>query len=253
MFIPGLCSITFRKLTVAQIVALVKKSAVKAVEWGGDVHVPHGDLAKAREVRKMTEDAGLTVASYGSYYRLGEEDDVPFADVVASAKELGTKTVRVWAGRQGSAEADDALWKHIVKESRRIAAMAEAEGMIAAYEYHGNTLTDTKESALRLVSEVNHPAMKTYWQPFGHYSVDENLLGLQMVLPYLVTIHAFSWAKVDGKLTRQPLAAGKDVWAEYLARAATSGLTHHVLLEFVAEDSPDAFLRDAETLSAWVR
>ena len=66
---------TFRKLAPEEIIALVAKSGLKGIEWGGDIHVRHGDLIQARKVCRLTEENGLTVASYGSYYNVGCEGE----------------------------------------------------------------------------------------------------------------------------------------------------------------------------------
>jgi hypothetical protein len=58
MIIPGLVSITFRKLAPAEIITLVRQADLQAIEWGGDVHVPHGNVRQVREVPRLTEDAG---------------------------------------------------------------------------------------------------------------------------------------------------------------------------------------------------
>ena len=58
MIKPGLVSITFRNLSVQEISGLAAKSGLVGIEWGGDVHVPHGDVGAARKVRKLTVDAG---------------------------------------------------------------------------------------------------------------------------------------------------------------------------------------------------
>ena len=42
----GLVSVTFRDKTPAEIVSEVKKAGLDAIEWGGDVHVPHGDVKR---------------------------------------------------------------------------------------------------------------------------------------------------------------------------------------------------------------
>ena len=110
---PGLVSITFRGLTPQQIINGAVDAGVEGIEWGGDVHVPHGELATAREVAERTRDAGLAVSSYGSYYRFNESD-VQFSHVLATAVALGAPVIRVWAGRQGSADADAAEWPRII-------------------------------------------------------------------------------------------------------------------------------------------
>lgn len=67
----GLCSVTLRHLDVAGVLAAAVEAGLECVEWGADIHVPAGDEAAAARVRAATEEAGLAVASYGSYYRAG--------------------------------------------------------------------------------------------------------------------------------------------------------------------------------------
>src|SRR4051812_49693737 len=102
----GLVSVTFRALGPQQVVELVRQANLDAIEWGGDIHVPHGDTARAREVRTMTLDAGLAVAAYGSYYRaaVSDADGLPFARVLETAVALEAPTIRVWAGNKASAD-----------------------------------------------------------------------------------------------------------------------------------------------------
>ena len=48
MIHTGLVSVTFRKLEPAEIVDLVKQAGLQGIEWGGDIHVPHGDIQRAK-------------------------------------------------------------------------------------------------------------------------------------------------------------------------------------------------------------
>ena len=107
MLRPGLVSITFRNLTYLEIIKLVKKSKLKAIEWGGDVHVPHNDHKKAKEVRKLMDKEGLITSSYGSYYRVGVSNPDEFCDIIKTAQILNTSTIRVWAGVLKSNEASE--------------------------------------------------------------------------------------------------------------------------------------------------
>jgi len=81
----GLCSITFRKHSVDEVIDFAKSAELDGIEWGGDVHVPPGDLELARSVREKTEAAGLTIPSYGSYYRCNDDTE-PFSDVLDTAR-----------------------------------------------------------------------------------------------------------------------------------------------------------------------
>jgi 3-dehydroshikimate dehydratase len=250
MIHTGLVSVTFRQLAPREIVNLVRQAGLESIEWGGDIHVPHGDLARAREVHALSRDAGLQVASYGSYYRVGHEEPVPFEDVMETALALCAPVIRVWAGKLGSAEADVAYRQHVVEESRRIAGLAAQADLLVAYECHRKTLTDTYPSGRQLLQEVGHDHLRTYWQPTVGESVEQGLAGLDLLLPWLSHVHVFHWGADTS--TRYALAEGTEAWRCYLAKVATIGGEHHALLEFVPGDAPDAFLRDAATLRSWL-
>jgi len=252
MLSTGLVSITFRKLEPLDIVKLVSQAGLKGIEWGGDIHVPHGNVERAREVAKMTEDYGLEIAAYGSYYRVGCEgnEGIPsFAEVLETAVELKAPVIRVWAGDKGSAQADESWWQQVIEDSRRIADMAANHNIVIAYEYHGGTLTDTNNSAYRLIREVNHPNIRSYWQP----PVDQDELmrmeGLSQISPWLQNLHVFHWQGRE----RRPLDEGRTEWTKYIEFAQTLPGHHFAMLEFVKDDDPQQFLKDAEVLKQLVR
>ncbi|HZG75644.1 MAG TPA: hypothetical protein VEZ72_07275 [Paenibacillus sp.] len=124
MIWTGLLSITFRSMSPEAIAALAAEAGLEGIEWGGDLHVPHGDVEAARRVARLTAEAGLAVAAYGSYYRIGVEQPYSFDDVLASASALGAPAVRVWAGDRGSAVADGAWRALATSEANRIAEAA---------------------------------------------------------------------------------------------------------------------------------
>jgi sugar phosphate isomerase/epimerase len=252
MLYPGLVSVTFRQLAAIEIIELVKQANLQAIEWGGDIHVPHGDLERAAEVRRMTAEAGLGVSAYGSYYRAGESEaeGLAFAGVLETAIVLGAPTIRVWAGRQGSAEASVEYRANVIADSRRIASMGAAHGLTISYEYHANTLTDQNESAARLLEEANQPNLYTFWQPPNQADQATRLTGLEAILPRLTHLHVFYW---DSQRNRLPLAEGEAVWLPFLETARRTGRDHYASLEFVQADDPENFLRDAEILKRWLK
>jgi len=155
----------------------------------------------------------------------------------------------VWAGRRGSADADDAYRGRVVEDSLRIAERAAGEGVRVAFEFHRGTLTDTNASAARLLSAARHANLGCYWQPPRGASAGECLAGIDALGERLSNVHVFSWA-ADG--TRLPLAEKEAVWGQYLSRIAEAPGDRCALLEFVQNDSPEAFLRDAKTLKRWL-
>ncbi|MBI5380732.1 MAG: sugar phosphate isomerase/epimerase [Opitutae bacterium] len=248
MIIPGLVSVTFRKLAPAEIVALMVRAGLRGVEWGGDIHVPHGDLAKAREVRDRTVAAGLTVAAYGSYYRVGlsEASGLSFDKVLASAAELHAPTIRVWAGGAGSAETSPEGRRQVADDLRRIAGLAAAQRISISLEFHANTLTDSVDSTLRLLTEVNHPNVYNYWQPIIGQAPAEAQAGLVPMLPRLTNVHVFHWPAVG---VRGTLAEGVAPWRTYFDTVQKLPGDRYAMLEFVQGDEPEQLVRDAATLT----
>ena len=246
MIRSGLTSITFRKLSPREIVHIVVEAGLDAIEWGGDVHVPHGDTARAREVGAMSRDAGLATPSYGSYYHVGLREPVPFEDVLETAAALEAPMIRVWPGRKGSAESDEDYRKMVVEDAQRIAEIAACNGAKIACEYHPNTLTDTAESAARLLEEVGRENFGSYWQPHG-LLVGQMLEAIAAIGDRLANVHVFHWG--EGRL---PLAEGEGVWTRCLRKIAQIPGDRYALLEFVRDDDPDAFRADAKTLKQWL-
>ena len=252
MIHPGLVSVTFRKLQPAEIVALVKQAGLKGIEWGGDVHVPHGDLGRAREVREITHESGLSVASYGSYYRAGQGESagLSFERVLDTAVELGAPTIRVWAGGAGSDTVEEeGRWK-IIQDLRRIADLATRAMVSVSLEFHGGTLTDTNESASKLMVEVDHANVLINWQPHNGEETAECVRGLAEVLPRVGNVHVFHWWPTSAE--RHPLADGTARWAKFWPVLRQAPGDRFALLEFVQPDEPASFLRDAATLRTWL-
>ena len=249
MITPGLVSVTFRKLTPKEILALMARTELRAVEWGGDVHVP--DVFAAAEVRKMSEDAGVTVASFGSYYRCGEEES--FGPVLKAAVALGAPNIRVWAGNMGSLEADPAYREKVAADACMITAMAMSEGVSVALEFHGGTLTDTTKSTLTLLDAAETPGLSTYWQPPQGSRVDHNLAALEELMPLVSGIHCFEWKYINGEIVRRPFAEGEANWTAYFQKFKETGQPRFAFLEFVRNDDPAQFVDDAAALCALLK
>jgi sugar phosphate isomerase/epimerase len=254
MFLPGITSITFRKFAPDKIVALTCQAGLSCIEWGGDVHVPHGNEKIARDVAKTTIDSGLLVSSYGSYYRVGESETagLSFDAVLASACALGAPLIRVWAGKTSSAAADESYWKKVIADTHRIADAAQALGIKIVFEYHGQTLTDTIASATRLLQTTLHPAVATYWQPPNGMQDSQCIESIVSVMPYLSGLHVFHWVMNQGAIVRCPLIDGLDRWVSFISRIPQTQARMPALLEFVKDDSEDQFLADAKILVSLV-
>ena len=249
-FIAGLVTVTFRQLAPAQIVEVAQRAGLATLEWGGDVHVPPGDLQRAADVRAMTDDAGLSIAAYGSYFRVGDDDVSQFQPVLETALALGAPSIRIWPGRRASAAADAGYRRRVIDDSLRCSELASAAGVTICYEYHEGTLTDTDASALDLLYATRHPAIKTLWQPPHEVPLQQALGSLRGILPWLQHVHVFHWPV---RRTRVPLAEGADRWRQYLKLLHDAGKCCPLLLEFVKNDDPAQLIKDAATLLGWIK
>ena len=63
----GLLSVTFRNLPFEQIIDLTVQAGLDGIEWGGDVHVPPGELKPAERIGQAAREAD---AAPGSHSRL---------------------------------------------------------------------------------------------------------------------------------------------------------------------------------------
>ncbi|MGP9746610.1 sugar phosphate isomerase/epimerase family protein [Brachybacterium sp. AOP29-B2-41] len=248
MIRPGLCSVTFRDLDVEAVIGHAQAAGLECIEWAGDAHVPPGDAAAARRARELTEQAGLAVASYGSYLRFEGSDDEARAEgdaVIIAARELGAPRIRVWAGRTGSADVPAEGRALITRRIQQFADRAAEHGIDVGLEFHGRTLTDEIGSTLHLLEEIDRDTVLSYWQSHQGMAAPEALETLRQVLPRTSTIHAFSWWPTNERL---PLSQRAELWRDAFAILATEGSDRDALLEFVPADDPSLLGREADTL-----
>jgi len=248
MIKPGLVSVTFRPLSTDNIIKLCAENNLNAIEWGGDIHVPHGDLKRAQAVGNTTRNAGLTTCAYGSYYQVAESlnKQLSFQCVLDTAKALGAPMIRVWAGSKNSEDADDAYWKAVIDESHQMSELALKEKIEIAFEFHSNSLTNTAQSAQKLVSQIARKNTGLYWQPIHGLTVDQNCEGLKQIMPWLRSVHVFHWW--PDYTQRFLLSEGIEKWISFFSLIKSDGKNRFALLEFVKDDSIENFIKDVQTL-----
>jgi len=252
MIKSGLVSVTFRSLSSEKIISLVSDANLKGIEWGGDIHVPHGDINKARQVARQTIDAGLETAAYGSYYRIGqsEQEGLPFQTVLDTAQSLQAPLIRVWAGTKEANEADEDYYKMTAEQTRQICEIAGSAGISIAYEFHRGTLTNTAQSAKKLLDLVKCDNLFTLWQPILEVGFETNYRGLDLLASKVANIHVFYWTgnPFIGHLFKEEA----DIWKQYIKRLTQTDGNHYALIEFVKDDDPQNFIKDAEFLTKLV-
>lgn len=241
----GVSSITLRRYGITEVVQYTSDAKLQAIEWTADPHVPHGDLEAAREAAERTQDAGLKVAGYGSYYRCGEASSPPFEQVLETAQALQAPMVRVWAGRKASANAPGTYWKTVARDLARVSKLAADAGCPVSVECQDHTLNDCPEGWKKLLAEGEYEHITSYWQPTTATDDRHRTDVLSDMIRHVANVHVFHWDHG----VRAPLSRGTKEWFRLLdALSHDTRREHAALLQLVEKDRPENFQRDAETL-----
>lgn len=260
MWKTGVCSISFRKYSIQEIIDATAAAGLDGIEWGGDVHVPVGDTAVAAAVRAATEAAGLQCLSYGGYYRLGSSTPEEFDGLLACAVVLGVRDVRIWAGSKDSEELSAEEWDSLVAEARVCAAKALEKGLVLSLECHNWTLTNDWYAAQKFVEQVNSPALRMYWQPNQRKSETYDLEALRQLVDVTTNVHVFSWKynkefPQNSENDKMPLAMHNEEWEKRLT-LLEEGLRvdedHALILEFMPDDRIETLAEEADVLNGWL-
>ena len=246
-FISGLVSVSFRGLSTEEIINITKNAGLKAIEWGGDIHVPAGKIKVAEEVKKATANANLFIPEYGSYYTLGKSDTALREKVTSSARALGTSTVRLWAFDKNRQNSTDEEYARVINDAHELCD--KNRDLIFCLECHNRTLTEDFCDAVTFIKDVGRENLKMFWQPNQFRDHEYNMKALNSLLPYIHSVHVFSWEK-EKKL---PLDAHEDRWKDYLSVLKDSQKEKiYLMLEFMHDGSPNSLMHTAAILNNWI-
>ena len=243
----GLVSVTFRKLTICEIIRLAKENNLKSIEWGSSPHIEMGDVKLARKVRKLMHGHGLTCDSYGSYYgiiyRNGTHKPCMFKKACKTAVALGAKTIRIWPGFPGMQPYSERDITKAVLHTREICNIAKKYGLTLSMECHFWTLTENYKNSLDFINRVGCDNLKIYWQPNPYESKEYNREAARALLPHVTNVHVCHWIKQDKK----PLCEGLEDWKEYFDILKTDE-DRVFMLEFMHDGEPESLPATAKTL-----
>lgn len=245
----GIVSATFRHLSAEKVLKLVSETGLEGIEWSSDIHIPPGNKCQATLINKMCHNFGIEVCGYASYYRLGEhiEPLSAFHPILETASELGAPVIRIWAGGSPSSHLSEKQRRQMEQEARLLVKAASNINAVISFEYHPNTLTDTKESALGLLNAV--PGSKVHWQACPSLGEAENIAAIRLLAPCITTIHVQEYRNQ----MYCPLSDGSPAWSSYFKEIKKLPGCHFACLEFVRNGSVSQFMADAKELSRLIK
>lgn len=238
-------SVTFRDKSAKDVLRIAGNNSVTAIEWGGDIHVPPGDMKRAQKIRVEGTSRRIKPISYGSYFTLNCGMD--FQPWLETTLAIGAKNIRIWAGdiRKRQTEFSSGELKAVAAELRSVCECAGAHNVTVSLEKHRNTFTQNPVTALRLIEETAMPNLKIYWQPNPELPIQENEDAIWTLISYISNVHVFSWSPTNERL---PLESGAHAWRHYIDLLGE----RCYILEFVRDASEIQFAEDISVLRGWL-
>lgn len=189
----GLCTIAFSELPLEKVLDIAADVGFEGVEiWGKPPHIPDKyDQEYVKSIPKMTTERGLEIISFGSYVNPLMDNYKDHWDLAFKiAQDLGTKVMRVWSGGGSSKDITAENKQLIISRFREMAEKAESKGILLAMEMHGNNFTDTAETILELLNAVDHPNLKTYYQPVSVTGASSPYEAARLLGQHVIHVHA---------------------------------------------------------------
>lgn len=250
----GLCTIAFSELPLEEALDLAAECRFDGVEiWGKEPHIPDEyHQGYVRSVSSMARERGLEIISFGSYVDPLMEDYRRHWDTAFRITEdLEAKTMRVWSRGGASKDTTPADKAKIISRLRDMSIEAEERGITLATEMHGNNFTDTAATILELLTAVDHPNLKTYYQPIFAPDSDDPCDAARMIGQYVVNVHAQNVKlTADGKTSSCGVADGIVDYAKVVEILKSKGFDGCLEVEFVyGEDKIAALKQDRDFLA----
>ncbi len=183
----GFTSNTFRNIkNIEKIVAVAESVGADCIEWSADLHVKNIDDAK--KAKKLCDDAGIPVCSYGSYYRVGKGDIASWRNVCEIADILSAPVIRVWLGSADSEKTDDETYNKLLEEIKQMCDIAGEFGISVCPECHDNTFNNNTDAFLRMYKDAEKENFGTYFQS-RYKKYDYDMDRIRRTAPYTECVH----------------------------------------------------------------
>ncbi len=244
----GLTSVTFRPKTIEEVFAYAKEAGIECIEWGVcDNHIILMSEERANKINTLSKEYGIYTSSLGAYAYMYDLDEA--LSSLKTAVMINAPVVRVWAGKEGSDEYTPENYETIVKNTKAVAEEAKKHNIKIAFEFHRKSLTDTPESAVKLIKDIGMENVGLYWQPSFTHSKEENIKRFDMVKPYCVGhLHIFNYTP---ERAYQPLEEIKENLIAYYSDIKNTD--YIVMIEFVKDGSLESLVADAKTLKSVIK
>ncbi len=241
----GLCSVTFRKKNIEEVVRIARNAGVGYIEWGGDVHVK--TLEDAGKAKALCDKAGMKISSYGSYINSADFDESKWDEACKIAKELGAQSVRIWLGRKNSEETSEQEYNLLMKNTKRMCEIADRYSLFVCPECHDHTFNNNTDAFLKIRKDINRDNFKTYFQS-RYFRMEYDLDRIDRTYPYIKDVHI---SYRDLKREQYFRKKNPDYLDTLLQKLKGKNFEGVVMIEFVRYNSENQLLKDVENLRSY--
>jgi len=237
----GMVSVTFIKQPIEEVFRIAKKAGIDGIEWSArGEHVINDE--NIDKIKQLSEQEKIEIFSLGSYCYMSDPSEC--IGVVEMAVRMTAPVIRIWAGKKSPQDCSKEEFAHIVENTRIMADYASKYNITLGFEYHRNSLTETAESAVSLITAIGRNNVKLYWQNSGRFSMEENLKNQRVITPYLAGIfHIQNDYGGKGNQLLEEISEDMEYYFKPFMRTE-----HKVLVEFVKGGLEENFYKDVEAL-----
>jgi sugar phosphate isomerase/epimerase len=239
------CSIGFQKhkwsspLTIEQPLREILPAIAAAGCDGVEIWEPHLrflDATELAEIARQLADLRLEVAMISPYFNFTTSDETAaqsLADarrVLAQARQLGGRAIRVFTGKTASKDATPAQWQRTTTSLQQLADESLADGIQWVAEIHAWNLMDTVESTQRLLAEVDRPNFGIIYHPSN---LKPDYLGaIAQFGPAIRHVHATNARDKQAG----PLAEGELDYRQIIPQLKSCGYLGYLSIEWFGAD-----------------
>lgn len=237
----GMVSVTFIKQPIEEVFRIAKNAGIDGIEWSakGEHAINEENIDK---IKQLSEQEGIGIFSFGSYCYMSDPEEC--MGVVDKAVRMNAPVIRIWAGKKSPQDCSEEEFEQIVANTKIMADYAAKYNITLAFEYHRKTLTETAESAVRLIKAIKRDNVKLYWQNSGAYNLADNLKNQRAITPYLVGLFHLQ-NSYGGKGNQLLEEISEDIEHYYKPFMRTD---YKVMIEFVKDGLEENFYKDVEAV-----
>jgi sugar phosphate isomerase/epimerase len=232
-----------------EISADVREAIELGVGWGimdyelrviGDERVPKVTPETVDDLLRLKKTFGIRYTALSPGACKGAIDDAEtlqrelnktLPETFILAKKLDVPTVIIF-GFQRLPQQPDLLLPKVIETFRRMAAMAEKEGLRLAIENEPGFWCDSGQNTARLIAAVNSPHLCANWDPANALGTDEIPYpdGYEAIKKWIANVHVKDTTK-GALIECVPVGEGKVDWEGQLRALIQDRIIQHVTIE----------------------